>query len=963
MADLSPLNLCIIKYNLSGFSMTGGRQTRGLHRSAGPIFIRSRFHFWLPGVVKKQSRTASSVDMMLRLAFLLINLLNLAAPGLPLAADEYSKHDFPAGFIFGSGTSAYQVEGAANEDGRTPSIWDTFTHAGNVHDNGDIASDGYHKYKEDVKLMADTGLDAYRFSISWSRLIPNGRGPVNPTGLQYYNSLINELISHGIQPHVTLHHYDLPQALEDEYGGWINQTIVQDFTAYANVCFREFGDRVSYWTTVNEPNAFALLGYDIGIAPPKRCSPPFKNCCKGNSSTEPYMAVHHVLLAHASVARLIANPLVYGDYPYIMKKNVGSRLPLFTYLESKQVKGSADFLGVNNYNSGYIKDNPSSLKQELRDWNADTAAEIFLNLDTASANEFPIEPWGLQQVLEYFKKVYGNPPIYVHENGQVTPSSSSLEDVARVKYLQAYIGSMLDAVRNESNTRGYFTWSLLDMFELLGGYEWSYGLYYVDRDDPGLKRYPKLSAHWYSRFLKGRSVRSVNEAFKLEKNLSTLPYALTAVEYTKNDFPPGFLFGASTSAYQVEGAANEDGRTPSIWDTFAHAGNVHGTGDIACDGYHKYKEDVKLMADTGLDAYRFSISWSRLIPNGRGPVNPKGLQYYNNLINELISYGIQPHVTLHHFDLPQALEDEYGGWINRTIVKDFTAYADVCFRQFGDRVSYWTTVNEPNAFANLGYDYGISPPQRCSSINHCSRGNSSTEPYITVHHVLLAHASVARLYRKKYQDKQRGYIGVNIFAFGLLPLTNSTEDAIATQRYYDFLIGWMANPLVYGDYPKIMKQNVGSRLPAFSDRESKQFPIQPLGLQRVLEHFKQLYGNPPMYIHENGQNTPRRSSLKDISRVKYLHAYIGSVLDAVRNGSNIRGYFMWSFLDVFELMDGYESSYGLYYVDRDDPDLKRYPKLSAHWYSQFLKGRSLSSDEDFALEKNFSGPSYGHDYQ
>ncbi|KDO87256.1 hypothetical protein CISIN_1g0121811mg, partial [Citrus sinensis] len=154
--------------------------------------------------------------------------------------------------------------------------------------------------------------------------------------------------------------------------------------------------------------------------------------------------------------------------------------------------------------------------------------------------------------------------------------------------------------------------------------------------------------------------------------------------------------------------------------------------------------------------------------------------------------------------------------------KDFTAYADVCFRQFGDRVSYWTTVNEPNAFANLGYDYGIAPPQRCSSINHCSRGNSSTEPYITVHHVLLAHASVARLYRKKYQDKQRGYIGVNIFAFGLLPLTNSTEDAIATQRYYDFLIGWMANPLVYGDYPKIMKQNVGSRLPAFSDRESKQ---------------------------------------------------------------------------------------------------------------------------------------------
>ncbi|GAY48808.1 hypothetical protein CUMW_114590 [Citrus unshiu] len=457
--------------------------------------------------------------------------------------------------------------------------------------------------------------------------------------------------------------------------------------------------------------------------------------------------------------------------------------------------------------------------------------------------------------------------------------------------------------------------------------------------------------------------------------------ALTAVEYTKNDFPPGFIFGSGTSAYQVEGAANEDGRTPSIWDTFAHAGNVPGTGDVACDEYHKYKEDVKLMADTGLDAYRFSISWSRLIPNGRGPVNPKGLQYYNNLINELISYGIQPHVTLHHLDLPQALEDEYGGWINRMIVyisqKDFTAYADVCFREFGDRVSYWTTVNEPNGFAMVGYDFGIAPPKRCSPpLNNCSRGNSSTEPYMAVHHLLLAHASVARLYKKNYQDKQHGYIGLSIFSFGVFPLTNSEEDAIATQRYFDFLIGWVANPLVYGDYPKTMKQNAGSRLPAFTDRESQQIKgsadfigvinycmiyikDNPSSLKQ--EHrdwsadtatkafFKQDTAASSNEVGLLSLATPRHSSLEDISRVKYLHAYIGSVLDAVRNGSNTRGYFVWSFLDVFELLDGYASSYGLYYVDRDDPDLKRYPKLSALWYSQFLKGRSVRSDEVFTL--------------
>ncbi|KAB1705545.1 family 1 glycosylhydrolase, partial [Klebsiella pneumoniae] len=173
------------------------------------------------------------------------------------------------------------------------------------------------------------------------------------------------------------------------------------------------------------------------------------------------------------------------------------------------------------------------------------------------------------------------------------------------------------------------------------------------------------------------------------------------------DFPDTFVFGSGSSAYQVEGAAFEDGRTPSIWDTFAHAGGYGGaTADVSCDAYHKYKEDVKLMADTGLEGYRFSISWSRLIPNGRGPVNPKGLQYYNNLIDEIVSHGIQPHVTLCHSDLPQALEDDYGGWMSRKIINDFIAYADVCFKEFGDRILHWTTLNEVNIFALAGYDDG-----------------------------------------------------------------------------------------------------------------------------------------------------------------------------------------------------------------------------------------------------------------
>ncbi|XP_024639596.2 hydroxyisourate hydrolase isoform X1 [Medicago truncatula] len=496
---------------------------------------------------------------------------------------------------------------------------------------------------------------------------------------------------------------------------------------------------------------------------------------------------------------------------------------------------------------------------------------------------------------------------------------------------------------------------------------------------------------------------------------------LSTDDYSRHDFPVDFVFGSGTSAYQVEGAANEDGRTPSIWDTFAHAGFARGgNGDVACDTYHRYKEDVQLMVETGLDAYRFSISWSRLIPNGRGPINPKGLQYYNNLINELIRNGIQPHVTLHNYDLPQALEDEYGGWLSREVIKDFTNYADVCFREFGDRVKYWTTVNEPNIFAVGSYDQGISPPQRCSPpfcLIESTKGNSTFEPYLVVHHILLAHSSAVRLYRRKYrrlvtlQEEQNGFVGISLYTFGSVPQTNTEKDRAACQRLRDFYLGWIMEPLLHGDYPYSMKANAGTRIPAFTSRESKQvkgsydfvgiihymkfnvtdnsdvlntelrdfsadaaakllgleevlgeneYPFTPWALGQVLDTFKTLYGNPPIFIHENGQRTLSNASLHDESRLKYLHGYIGAVLDSLRNGSNMKGYFVWSFMDAFELLDGYESIYGLYYVDRNDPELRRYPKLSAKWYAQFLKGTRSSLVGAIELNNDSSLVSVGH---
>uniref|UniRef100_A0A804R354 Beta-glucosidase 11 n=1 Tax=Zea mays TaxID=4577 RepID=A0A804R354_MAIZE len=431
------------------------------------------------------------------------------------------------------------------------------------------------------------------------------------------------------------------------------------------------------------------------------------------------------------------------------------------------------------------------------------------------------------------------------------------------------------------------------------------------------------------------------------------------------------------------------------------------TGDVAADQYHHYKEDVKLMHDMGLDAYRFSIAWSRLIPDGRGAVNPKGLEYYNSLIDELLRYGIQPHVTIYHFDLPQALQDEYNGLLSPRIIDDFTAYADVCFRSFGDRVKHWITVNEPNIEPIGGYDQGYLPPRRCSypfglGVT-CTHGNSTTEPYAVAHHLLLAHASAVSLYRRKYQGEQGGRIGLTLLAWWYEPATQKPEDVEAAARANDFSLGWFMHPLVYGDYPPVMKRNVGARLPSLTARDSamvrgsldfvginqygailveadlgqldrdlrdyygdmatnfvtvpfestvtrnQQVPRlglrnheAPWALSKLLEHLQTHYGNPPVMIHENGaghEPDPSGGFLYDDEfRAHFLRVYVEAALASVRNGSDLRGYFVWSFMDVFEFLFSYRFRFGLYGVDFAADNRTRYARRSARWYAGFLRG-------------------------
>ncbi|KAL5227442.1 hypothetical protein ABZP36_015707 [Zizania latifolia] len=478
--------------------------------------------------------------------------------------------------------------------------------------------------------------------------------------------------------------------------------------------------------------------------------------------------------------------------------------------------------------------------------------------------------------------------------------------------------------------------------------------------------------------------------------------AAPVLSFTRSDFPPDFVFGSATSAYQYEGAVAEDGRSPSIWDTFTHAGKMPdgSTGDVTADGYHKYADDLKLIVDTNLEAYRLSISWSRLIPDGRGAVNPKGLRYYNNIIDELVKNGIQVHVMIYQLDLPQVLEDEYGGWLSPRILEDFKAYADVCFREFGDRVSHWTTIDEPNVASIGSYDNGQIAPGRCSDpfgLRKCTAGNSSVEPYIAAHNMLLAHASAAKLYREKYQAAGKGVIGLNVYTFWTYPLTNSTEDSEATQRCQDFMFNWILKPLVSGDYPQVMKKIVGARLPSFTEAESEDVkgsvdfiglnhyyslyvndrplddkgvrdyaadmsvyyrgsrtdppvgkhapavvPDDPEGLRLMIQYIQETCGNIPIYIHENGHGSSN-DTLQDNDRVDYLKGYIGSILTAMRNGADVRGYFVWSLMDVFEYLSGYREGYGLYRVDMDDETRPRQARLSALWYSSFIKNTETTT--------------------
>ncbi|MGX6605534.1 GH1 family beta-glucosidase [Micromonosporaceae bacterium Da 78-11] len=457
----------------------------------------------------------------------------------------------------------------------------------------------------------------------------------------------------------------------------------------------------------------------------------------------------------------------------------------------------------------------------------------------------------------------------------------------------------------------------------------------------------------------------------MNPTISTAPGLVLPVA----ELPPSFTWGVATSAYQIEGAIAEDGRTPSIWDTFCRvpgAVDQGDNGDVACDHYHRMPQDVALIKNLGVDTYRFSVAWPRVQPGGRGPVNPAGLAFYDRLVDELLAAGIDPWVTLYHWDLPQELEDA-GGWPNRDTAYRFADYAMLVFDKLQDRVGTFTTMNEPWCSAWLGYNVGVHAPGR----------QDFDAALGAVHHLLLGHGLATQRMRAA-QTREHTY-GITLNMGTADPATDSQADRDAARRADGMGTRIYLDPLRHGRYPEDMVTELAARGSAFpvqdgdleiisepfdvlgvnfyfgqdfagtdaagnthdalgqpivreilpgTARTAMNWPITPERFTQLLLRLDRDYPGLPLVITENGAAFDDRADatgqVHDDDRTEYLATHIAAVADAVAQGADVRGYFAWSLMDNFEWAEGYAKRFGIVHVDYDTQE--RTPKQSALWF-------------------------------
>uniref|UniRef100_A0A2K6JZ60 Klotho beta n=1 Tax=Rhinopithecus bieti TaxID=61621 RepID=A0A2K6JZ60_RHIBE len=596
---------------------------------------------------------------------------------------------FPKNFFWGVGTGALQVEGSWKKDGKGPSIWDHFvhTHLKNVSStNG--SSDSYIFWKRLIRVSF------YQFSISWPRLFPDGIVTVaNAKGLQYYNALLDSLVLRNIEPIVTLYHWDLPLALQEKYGGWKNDTIIDIFNDYATYCFQTFGDRVKYWITIHNPYLVAWHGYGTGMHAPGE---------KGNLAAV-YIVGHNLIKAHSkvwhnynahfrphqkgwlsitlgshwiepnrsentmdilkcqqsmvSVLGWFANPIHGGgDYPEGMKKKLLSILPLFSEAEKNEVRGTADFFA---FSFG-----PNNFKP------LNTMAKMGQNVSL-----------DLREALNWIKLEYNNPRILIAENGWFTDSHVKTEDTTAIYMMKNFLSQVLQAIRlDEIRVFGYTAWSLLDGFEWQDAYTIRRGLFYVDFNSKQKERKPKSSAHYYKQIIR-------ENGFSLKESTPDV----------QGQFPCDFSWGVTESVLKPESVAS----SPQFSDPYLYVWNATGnrllhrvegvrlkTRPAQCTDFVNIKKQLEMLARMKVTHYRFALDWASVLPTGNlSVVNRQALRYYRCVVSEGLKVGISAMVTLYypthaHLGLPEPLLHA-GGWLNPSTAEAFQAYAGLCFQELG----------------------------------------------------------------------------------------------------------------------------------------------------------------------------------------------------------------------------------------------------------------------------------------
>ncbi|GAB1290511.1 Klotho [Apodemus speciosus] len=902
-----------------------------------------------------------------------------ARPPAPEAAGLL--HDtFPDGFLWAVGSAAYQTEGGWRQHGKGASIWDTFTHhslatqgdspiivapsgapSSPLPSTGDVASDSYNNVYRDTEGLRELGVTHYRFSISWARVLPNGTaGTPNREGLRYYRRLLERLRELGVQPVVTLYHWDLPQRLQEAYDGWANRTLADHFRDYAKLCFRHFGGQVKYWITIDNPYVVAWHGYATGrLAPGVR-----------GGSRLGYLVAHNLLLAHAKIWHLyntsfrptqggqvsialgshwisprrmtdhnirecqksldfvlgwFAKPIfVDGDYPESMKSNLSSLLPAFTESEKRFIRGTADFFALSF---------GPTLSFQLLD-----PGMKFRQVESPS----------LRQLLSWIDLEYNHPQIFIVENGWFVSGTTRRDDAKCMYYLKKFVMETLKAIRLDGvDVIGYTAWSLMDGFEWHRGYNIRRGLFYVDFLSQDKELLPKSSAFFYQKLIEDNGFPPLPENQPLE-----------------GTFPCDFAWGVVDNYIQVDTTLSQF-TDPNVylWDVHHSKRLIKVDGVAAkrrkpyCVDFSAIRPQITLLREMRVTHFRFSLDWALILPLGnQTQVNRTVLHVYRCMISELVYANITPVVALWqpaapHQGLPHALA-KYGAWENPHTALAFADYAGLCFKELGQWVKFWITMNEPNT-RNMTYRAG--------------------------HHLLKAHALAWHLYNDKFRAAQKGKISIALQADWIEPACPfSQKDKEVAERVLEFDIGWLAEPIFgSGDYPRVMRDWLNQKnnflLPYFTEDEKKQIrgsfdflavshyttilvdwekedpmkyndylevqemtditwlnspsqvAVVPWGLRKVLNWLRSKYGDLPTYVTANGIDDDPHAE-QDLLRIYYIKNYVNEALKAyVLDGINLCGYFAYSLSDRSAPKSGFYRYAANQFEPK--PSMKHYRKI------------------------------------